>query len=45
VALQHELSVASSGIPKLNTAVFGSGEDPVSVGREGDGEDKVLINK
>jgi len=43
VALQHELSVAGSGVPELNTAVLGSGENPVSIWSKSDREDKVLV--
>lgn len=43
VALQHELSVAGSWVPELNTAILGSREDPVSVWCKSNGEDKVLM--
>lgn len=44
VALEHELGVASAGVPELHAAVLGSGEDPGSIGSQGDTEDEVLEN-
>lgn len=43
MALQHKLCIACSGVPELDSAVLGAGEDPVSVGGEGDGEDEVFV--
>lgn len=43
MALQHELRISGSGVPELDAAVLGAGEDPVSVWCEGDGEDEVLF--
>lgn len=43
VALQHELSIAGSWVPELNTTILGSGKNPVSVWSKGDGENKVLV--
>jgi hypothetical protein len=44
VALQHELRVASPGIPELDATVLGTGEDPVSIRGERNGENKVLVH-
>lgn len=43
MALQHELSLASSRVPELDTPVLASGHDPLAIGSEGDTEDKVLV--
>lgn len=42
VTLQHELRVARPRVPELHAAILGSGEHPVSVGGESDGENEVL---
>ena len=42
VTLQHELRVAGSGVPELDAAVLGTGEDPISVRCESDRENEVL---
>lgn len=44
VALKHELGAAGAGVPELDAAVLGAGEDPGSVWGEGDTEDEVLEN-
>lgn len=44
VALQHKLRNASVRVPELDTAVLGSTEDPVTVGREGNAQNEVLVN-
>jgi hypothetical protein len=44
VALQHELRVARSWVPKLDTTVLGAGEDPGSIWGESNGENKVLLS-
>jgi hypothetical protein len=43
VTLQHELSIAGSWIPELNTTILGAGKNPVSIGCESYRENKVLI--
>lgn len=43
VTLQHELSIAGSWIPELNTAILGAGKNPVSIGSEGNREHEILI--
>lgn len=43
MALEHELGRASAGIPELHAAVLGTGENPVGVGGERNGEDKVAV--
>jgi hypothetical protein len=42
MSLQHELGDTRVGIPELDTAVLGTTEHPVAVGRKGDAENKVL---
>lgn len=42
VTLQHKLGVARPGIPELDTAVLGTGQDPLGIGGESDGEDEIL---
>jgi hypothetical protein len=42
VALQHELRNTSMGIPELDTAIFGSTEDPVAMWSQCDTEHEVL---
>lgn len=43
MALKHELSRAGAGIPELHAAVLGTGEHPVGIGGECNGEDKVAM--
>lgn len=43
MTLQHELRVASSGIPELNTSILGAGEDPVSIWGQRNRENEVLV--
>lgn len=45
VALQHELRLAALDVPELDRAVFGAGYDPLAIGRDGDGEDVVLVRQ
>lgn len=42
VSLEHELCVAGTGIPELDTAVLGTGEDPLRVGGQCNAEDEIL---
>lgn len=42
MALQHQLSNTSVGIPELHAAVLGTTENPVAVGGESDTEDEIL---
>lgn len=42
MALEHELGASGAGVPELDAAVLGSGQDPGSVWSEGDTEDEVL---
>ena len=43
MALQHELGIACSRVPELDTTILGAGEDPVPVWGERDGEHEVLV--
>lgn len=42
VPLEHELGPRSVGVPELDAAILGAGNDPRAVGRDGDREDVVL---
>ena len=42
MALQHKLSNARVRIPELDTAVFGTTQNPITMGRESNAEDEVL---
>ena len=42
MALQHELGIAGTRIPELDTSVLRSGEDPGSIRCESNGENEVL---
>ena len=44
VALQHELGVAGSWVPELDSTVLGAGKNPVSVWGKSNRENKVLVN-
>lgn len=44
MALEHELSLASSRVPELHTTVLATGHDPLAIRSEGDAEDKVLVS-
>lgn len=43
MALEHELRGARLGVPELDAAVLGAGENPCAVGGESNGEDEVLL--
>jgi len=43
VALEHELSLASSRVPELHATVLATRHNPLAIGSEGDAEDKVLV--
>jgi len=43
MALQHKLRIARSRIPKLHASILASRQDPISVRRKSDGENKVLV--
>lgn len=43
MSLEHKLRITRPGVPELNRPILGSGQDPVSIGGESDGEDKVLV--
>ena len=43
VTLQHKLCVTRPGVPELDTTVLGTGQDPLGIGGESDGEDEILI--
>ena len=42
MSLQHELSVASSWVPELDTAVLGTTQHPIAVRSKRDAEYEVL---
>lgn len=42
MSLEHELCVAGTGIPELDTAILRTGEDPLRVGGQCNAKDKVL---
>lgn len=44
MALEHELSLASSRVPELHTTVLATGHDPLAIGSESNAEDKVLVS-
>lgn len=44
VTLEHDLGVAGPGVPELDTAVLGTGHDPLGIGGQSDTEDEVLKN-
>ena len=44
MALEHELSLASSRVPELHTTVLAAGHNPLAIGSEGDTEDEVLVS-
>lgn len=43
VALEHKLGLPGGNVAELNGTVFGTGDDPLAVRRNGDGEDIVLF--
>lgn len=43
MTLEHELRSPCSGVPELYAPILGSGQDPVRVGGQSDGEDKVPV--
>lgn len=43
MALEHELSLASSRVPELHTTVLATRHDPLAIGSEGNAEDEVLV--
>lgn len=43
MALKHELCSASTGIPELHAAILRAGEHPVSIGCQGDRENKIPV--
>lgn len=43
MSLKHQLRSSRPGIPELDAAVLGSGQDPVGVGGQGNGQDKVSV--
>ena len=42
VALKHELRLTRRDAPELDRAVFGARDDPLAVGRYGNGQNVVL---
>lgn len=44
MSLEHELGVSGAGIPELNAAVLGTGENPFIVGGERNTEDEVPVS-
>lgn len=42
MSLEHELRLARLHMPELDRSIFGSGDDPLPVGGDGDREDVVL---
>lgn len=42
MTLEHELGASGAGVPELDAAVLGAGEDPGSIWSESDTEDEVL---
>ncbi len=44
VALEHKLRLAVGDVPELDRAVFGSGDNPLAVWGDGNGEDVVLFH-
>lgn len=45
VTLEHNLRVARSGVPELDTTVLGAGHDPLSIRSQCNAENKVLEEK
>lgn len=43
MSLKHELGRSRSGIPELDAAVLGAGQDPVGVGGQRNRQDKVSV--
>lgn len=43
MALEHKLGLPGRNVPELNGTVFGTGDDPLAVRRNGDGENIVLF--
>lgn len=43
MTLEHKLSCASSWVPKLDTSVLGSRENPIGIGCKGYGQHKVTV--
>ena len=44
MALEHELSLASSRVPELHTTVLATRHDPLAIRSEGDAEDEVIVS-
>lgn len=42
MSLEHELCMAGAGVPELDTAVLGTGEDPLRVRGQCNAEDEIL---
>jgi hypothetical protein len=42
VALQHEMRLSSRYIPELDASVLGTGDHPLTIGRNRDGKNVVL---
>lgn len=42
MALEHQLRMASVGIPELDASVLGTAKHPLSIRREGDAKNEVL---